>query len=63
MQNPFEAMRGPKVDNPRGELVEGAFQCEECFENAQEARYLEEVTLLTWKCPSCEHITKIKYKL
>lgn len=61
MRNPFEALGQPKIENPQGEEVGGAFSCQErgCFEVANTARYIEEVKLLTWK-PKCGHVNKIK---
>lgn len=51
----------PVLENPQGELVEGQFTCQrdDCWENVFEARYLEEVNVLTWICPK-QHISKIK---
>lgn len=61
MRNPFLALGKPKLENPAGEEVEGAFSCQEdgCWNVAQEARYLEEIEVLTWKCKD-GHISKLK---
>lgn len=61
MRNPFEDLGKPRLENPQGEEVTGAFSCQErgCYEVARSARYLEEVKLLTWKC-SDGHISKIE---
>lgn len=61
MHNPFEDLGKPRVDNPRGEEVTGAFSCQEdgCFHTAHTARYLEEVELLTWQCED-GHTSKIE---
>lgn len=59
MSNPFKSLGRPKLENPQGEEVSGAFQCQECYETVTTARYLEEVSVLTWKC-SADHISKIE---
>ncbi len=61
MRNPFEEIMQPRLDNPRGEEVEGSFSCQEagCYGCAHEARYLHEVKILTWECPD-GHINKIE---
>lgn len=61
MHNPFEDLGRPRVENPRGEEVEGTFGCQEfgCYENVTVARYLPEVSVLTWECPA-GHINKIE---
>lgn len=61
MQNPFEHLGKPRPAKPEGELVEGLFDCTEkgCYEKAKEARYLREVSLLTWKA-LCGHVSKIE---
>lgn len=59
MVNPFKELGKPKLDNPRGEEVGGAFSCQECYEVVHEARYLEEIKVLTWICPD-GHISKIE---
>lgn len=61
MRNPFDDLGKPKLENPRGELVEGAFSCQErgCYSTVTEARYLAEVKVLTWICKE-EHINKIE---
>lgn len=52
MGNPFMRLGEPRLENPKGEEVTGAFSCQEddCYEVASTARYLEEVSMLTWKC-------------
>lgn len=42
------------------ELVEGMFSCQrnDCWEAANEAKYFDDASLLTWKCPA-GHISKI----
>ena len=61
MTNPFAQLGKPKLDNPRGEEVGGAFSCQErgCWNVATEARYLREIEVLTWICED-EHISKIE---
>lgn len=61
MRNPFDELGKPRLENPRGEEVEGAFSCQErgCYNVAHEARYLREVKTLTWICKD-EHISKIE---
>lgn len=60
-RNPFEILNRPRLENPQGEEVEGAFTCQErgCWDTVHTARYLEEVKLLTWKC-SNGHYSKIE---
>lgn len=61
MRNPFEEMGRPRLKEPEGEEVTGAFSCQErgCYSTVTTARYLEEVKVLTWKC-SEGHISKIE---
>lgn len=59
MPNPFKDLGKPRLENPEGEEVGGALQCQECYEVVTEGRYLEEVSVLTWKC-SKGHISKIE---
>jgi len=57
----FDAL-GPtkKKQDSVFEVIEGRFTCQrdDCWEAAHEAKYFEDVLLLTWKCPA-EHISKI----
>lgn len=61
MRNPFEDLGKPRLENPEGEEVGGAFSCQErgCYSTVNTARYLEEVQVLTWKCEQ-DHINKIE---
>lgn len=61
MRNPFDDLGKARLDNPRGEEVEGAFSCQEygCYSTVYEARYLEPVKILTWVCAE-GHINKIE---
>lgn len=61
MRNPFEDLSVPRLENPEGEEVEGQFSCQErgCYEVAREARYLEELKILTWAC-KYGHVSKIE---
>lgn len=61
MINPFSSLGLPDKNNPRGELVEGQFSCQEreCFNIVKEARYLEEARMLTWICAE-GHVSKIE---
>lgn len=61
MRNPFEDLSAPRLDNPQGEEVEGQFSCQErgCYNVSKEARYLEEVKILTWICKD-GHISKVE---
>lgn len=61
MRNPFEDLGKPRIENPQGEEVEGAFSCMEdgCYSTVGTARYLEEVKVLTWLCAN-DHINKIE---
>jgi hypothetical protein len=62
MPSPFDLIGKPVLENPKGEPVEGAFSCSECYSVVGDARYLDEVELLTWKCPE-GHINSIKMRL
>ncbi len=62
MKNPFEDLGVPRLEKPQGELVEGAFSCQEkgCYTNpVGEARYLREAQILTWICKD-NHINRIE---
>ena len=61
MINPFESIGLPDKENPKGELVEGQFTCQEedCCKVCKEARYLTEAQVLTWICVD-GHISKIE---
>ena len=61
MKNPFEDLGKPRLENPQGEEVGGAFSCQEigCYSTVTTARYLEEVEVLTWQCAD-GHINKIE---
>lgn len=52
MRNPFEDLGKPRVEDPKGEEVTGAFACQErgCYNVVTTARYLEEAKILTWVC-------------
>ena len=57
--NPFEELGRPKLENPQGEEVTGAFSCQECDDVVTTARYLDEVSVLTWICTE-GHISSIE---
>lgn len=61
MRNPFDDLGKPKVENPKGEEVEGTMFCQEqgCYEVATSGRYIAEASLLTWKCKA-GHISKME---
>lgn len=61
MRFTYGELLAPVLANPQGELVEGAFTCQErdCWLVVHEARYLEEVNVLTWICPE-KHISKVE---
>lgn len=60
MVNPFKALGQQPVENTKGEEVGGAFSCEECHNVVHTARYFDELSVLSWKCDKCEHISKIE---
>ena len=61
MRNPYEELFKPELENPQGEDVEGAFSCQErdCFSTVGQAKYLEELRILTWICKE-NHLNKIE---
>lgn len=61
MRNPFEDLGKPKLENPQGEEVGGAFTCQvrDCWSTVSRARYLEEIKVLTWKCEE-GHINQVE---
>lgn len=60
MSNPFKALGNQPLENPKGEEVGGAFSCEECHAVMNTARYMDEISVLSWKCTECGHISKIE---
>lgn len=59
MTNPFKELGRPRLERPQGVLLGGSFQCQECDVCVHEARYLDEISVLTWQCPE-GHISKIE---
>jgi hypothetical protein len=61
MINPFLELKGKKVKQPSGEIVEGTFWCQEhgCYSVVTEAKYLDELGILSWECRK-GHINKIE---
>jgi len=61
MRSPFLELQREPLENPQGEEVEGSFSCQErgCNSTVSNARYLEEVQILTWECAE-GHINRIE---
>lgn len=61
MRNPYKELFKPVLENPDGEPVTGAFTCQEddCWSTVKDAKYIEEIKVLTWKC-SKGHISKLE---
>lgn len=58
-RNPFTELGRKRLQKPKGEEVEGTFVCQTCYAQSHEARYLEEISVLTWVCPN-EHTNKVE---
>lgn len=56
----FDELGAPAKVEEKFEIVEGKFSCQrdDCWESAYEAKYFEDVKLLTWRCPD-GHLSKI----
>ena len=61
MVNPYKNLGKPRAESIIWEEVGGAFSCQEreCWAVATVAKYSDENSLLTWKCPE-GHISKIE---
>lgn len=62
MRSPFDDLGKRREPVATGELVEGAFSCQECDYVVTEARYLTANKLVTWKCPD-GHLSKVTMDL
>ena len=59
--NVYRQIAQRELQNPKGNEVSGTFFCQEqgCDSATNEARYLPELKVLTWK-PDCGHIGTIE---
>ncbi len=55
----LEAQNGGKKEPIKGELVQGTFGCQTCYEYMDDAEYFHLQKLLKWKCSS-DHISFIE---
>jgi hypothetical protein len=64
MRSPFDEIGKKREPVSEGELVEGAFTCQEgdCLKVVGEARYLTANHLVTWICPD-GHFSKVTMNL
>jgi hypothetical protein len=64
VRSPFDDLGKKREPKTEGELVEGAFSCQEgdCHYVVTEARYLTANKLITWQCPD-GHLSKANMNL